>query len=59
MDIGLSGTGRMGTAMGLHLMEQKHRLNVWNRTRKKTKGTHPMRGRPPQTAPPHSSRAPT
>lgn len=37
MDIGLSGTGRMGTAMGLHLMEQKHRLNIWNRTRKKTK----------------------
>lgn len=37
MNIGLSGTGRMGTAMGLHLMEQKHKLTVWNRTAKKTK----------------------
>lgn len=37
MKIGLSGTGRMGTAMGLHLMEQKHKLAVWNRTARKTK----------------------
>ncbi len=37
MKIGLSGTGRMGTAMGLNLMEQGHDLAVWNRTAKKTR----------------------
>ena len=37
MKIGLSGTGRMGTAMGLHLMDNKHKLAVWNRTSRKTR----------------------
>ncbi|MBO6782890.1 MAG: NAD(P)-dependent oxidoreductase [Alphaproteobacteria bacterium] len=37
MKIGLSGTGRMGTAMGLNLMEHGHELAVWNRTSKKTR----------------------
>ena len=37
MKIGLNGTGRMGTAMGLNLMEHGHELAVWNRTAKKTR----------------------
>ncbi|HXY99588.1 MAG TPA: NAD(P)-dependent oxidoreductase [Stellaceae bacterium] len=32
MDIGFCGTGRMGSAMVLRLIEQGHRLTVWNRT---------------------------
>lgn len=32
MDIGFCGTGRMGSAMVLRLLEQGHRLTVWNRT---------------------------
>jgi 3-hydroxyisobutyrate dehydrogenase len=37
MKIGLSGTGRMGTAMGLHLIDNQHDLSVWNRTASKTR----------------------
>lgn len=32
MKIGLAGLGKMGTAMGLRLIEQGHALTVWNRT---------------------------
>ena len=32
MEIGLCGTGRMGGAMVLRLLEQGHQLTVWNRT---------------------------
>jgi 3-hydroxyisobutyrate dehydrogenase len=32
MDIGFCGTGRMGMAMVLRLLDQGHRLTVWNRT---------------------------
>lgn len=37
MNIGFCGTGRMGAAMCLHLMENKHKLTVWNRTARKAK----------------------
>ncbi len=37
MKIGFSGTGRMGVAMCLHLIDNKHSLTVWNRTTRKTK----------------------
>lgn len=37
MDIGFCGTGRMGTAMVLRLIDQGHRLTVWNRTEAKAK----------------------
>ena len=36
MKIGIAGTGRMGAAMGLRLMEVGHELTVWNRTPGKT-----------------------
>jgi len=36
MRIGIAGTGRMGAAMGLRLMEVGHELTVWNRTPGKT-----------------------
>ncbi|HUC68231.1 MAG TPA: NAD(P)-dependent oxidoreductase [Stellaceae bacterium] len=32
MDIGFCGTGRMGAAMVLRLLDQGHRLTLWNRT---------------------------
>ena len=32
MKIGIAGTGRMGAAIGLRLMEVGHELTVWNRT---------------------------
>ena len=37
MKIGIAGTGRMGAAMGLRLLEVGHDLTVWNRTPGKTK----------------------
>ena len=37
MEIGFCGTGRMGSAMVLRLLEQGHRLTVWNRTEAKAK----------------------
>jgi len=37
MKIGIAGTGRMGAAMALRLMEVGHELTVWNRTPEKTK----------------------
>jgi 3-hydroxyisobutyrate dehydrogenase len=37
MKIGLCGTGNMGAAMGARLMEKKHKLAVWNRTRRRAK----------------------
>jgi len=37
MRIGIAGTGRMGTAMTLRLMDVGHELTVWNRTPEKTK----------------------
>ena len=37
MKIGLCGTGNMGAAMGARLMEKKHKLTVWNRTRRRAK----------------------
>ncbi len=35
MEIGFCGTGRMGGAMVLRLLEQGHRVTIWNRTRSK------------------------
>jgi len=37
MDIGLIGTGRMGSAMGERLIDLGHHLTVWNRTAEKAK----------------------
>ena len=37
MKIGIAGTGRMGAAMTLRLMDVGHELLVWNRTIEKTK----------------------
>ncbi len=37
MKIGIAGTGRMGAAMTLRLMDVGHELTVWNRTPEKTK----------------------
>lgn len=37
MDIGFCGTGRMGVAMVERLIDQGHRLTVWNRTEAKAK----------------------
>src|SRR3984893_8670421 len=38
MEIGLIGTGRMGSAMGERLIDLGHRLTVWNRTPDKARG---------------------
>jgi len=35
MEIGFCGTGRMGAGMVLRLIEQGHRVTVWNRTASK------------------------
>ena len=35
MKIGIAGTGRMGTAMTLRLLDKGHEVTVWNRTREK------------------------
>ena len=37
MKIGVAGTGRMGAAIALRLMDVGHDLTVWNRTPAKTK----------------------
>jgi 3-hydroxyisobutyrate dehydrogenase len=37
MNIGIAGTGRMGTAIAQHLIDCRHTVTVWNRTTKKTK----------------------
>ena len=37
MDIGLIGTGRMGSAIGERLIDLGHRLTIWNRTPGKAK----------------------
>lgn len=37
MKIGIAGTGRMGAAMAMRLMEVGHEVTVWNRTPGKTK----------------------
>jgi 3-hydroxyisobutyrate dehydrogenase len=37
MEIGLIGTGRMGSALGERLIDLGHRLTVWNRTADKAK----------------------
>jgi 3-hydroxyisobutyrate dehydrogenase len=37
MKIGIAGTGRMGTAMALRLLDKGHDVTVWNRTGDKTK----------------------
>ena len=47
MEIGFAGTGRMGAAMVLRLIEQGHRLTVWNRSEGKLaplveKGARPV-----------------
>jgi 3-hydroxyisobutyrate dehydrogenase len=36
MKIGIAGTGRMGTAIALRLLDKGHQVTVWNRTREKT-----------------------
>jgi 3-hydroxyisobutyrate dehydrogenase len=36
MKIGIAGTGRMGTAIALRLLDKGHEVTVWNRTRDKT-----------------------
>src|SRR5260221_11068971 len=36
MKIGIAGTGRMGTAIALRLLEMDHEITVWNRTPEKT-----------------------
>jgi 3-hydroxyisobutyrate dehydrogenase len=35
MKVGIAGTGRMGTAIALRLLERGHDVVVWNRTREK------------------------
>ena len=35
--IGIIGTGMLGSAVGLHLLEQGYPLTVYNRTKEKTK----------------------
>src|SRR5512141_2700818 len=37
MNIGIAGTGRMGSALAARLMSLGHALTVWNRTPEKTK----------------------
>ena len=37
MKIGIAGTGRMGTAIALRLLDKGHDVTVWNRTVDKTK----------------------
>lgn len=37
MKIGIAGTGRMGAAMALRLMDVGHEVSVWNRSQEKTK----------------------
>ena len=37
MRIGIAGTGRMGTAIALRLLELGHEVGVWNRDAAKTK----------------------
>ena len=32
MQIGIAGTGRMGTAIAQRLLERGHQVPVWNRT---------------------------
>ena len=39
MKIGIAGTGRMGTAIALRLLDNGHDVTVWNRTAEKTKTT--------------------
>ena len=36
MKIGIAGTGRMGAAMALRLLDLKHEVTVWNRSPQKT-----------------------
>src|SRR4051812_13362060 len=36
MKIGIAGTGRMGTAMALRLLDKGYEVNVWNRSPEKT-----------------------
>ena len=36
MKIGIAGTGRMGTAIGMRLVGLGHDLTVWNRSEDKT-----------------------
>src|SRR3954468_6691827 len=36
MKIGIAGTGRMGTAIALRLLDQGRDVTVWNRTQAKT-----------------------
>ena len=36
MKIGIAGTGRMGTAIALRLLDKGHQVTVWNRTQDKT-----------------------
>jgi len=36
MKVGIAGTGRMGTAMALRLLDKGHDVTVWNRTSEKT-----------------------
>ena len=50
MEIGLIGTGRMGSAMGERLIDLGHRLTVWNRTAEKAK-TLLQRGATPARSP--------
>src|SRR5262249_22037300 len=40
MNIGIAGTGRMGTAIAHRLIECGHVVTVWNRTAQKTKAAH-------------------
>ena len=50
MEIGLIGTGRMGSAMGERLIDLGHRLTVWNRTAEKAE-TLLQRGATPARSP--------
>src|SRR5689334_19948626 len=36
MNVGIAGTGRMGTAIALRLLERGHNVMVWNREPQKT-----------------------
>ena len=44
MKIGIAGTGRMGTAIALRLLDKGHEVTVWNRTRDKTAAAASCRG---------------
>ena len=43
MNIGIAGTGRMGTALTVRLLALGNTVRVWNRTPEKAEGGGPSR----------------